>query len=165
MAQQVSIEEVQEMFARIRENTEAELLKMCKEFKHCNECGAPTSQLLLQLNQNQINRIIVDTIKCLTEGEDNFTRMITILNANPELRALFCNNKTDSWKDHPELPRVQEAFCADGRMYDIDCLVHLCGLMESVCLFGLDVFERDCINEMKYAITESIERVNLLRIQ
>jgi len=165
MAQQdsiekVSIEEVEEMFERMRENIKAELLNM------------------YQINLDQFNPIQIDRIQdaifniqndildTLTGGEENFILMITIWNANPEFRKVFCNGETHSWETHPYFPQVQEAFYSNDGVYDDNnLLVLLCCLMQNMYELGLESFETECINidDIREAILEN-NVANLIRI-
>ena len=144
MAEQVSIEEVNAMFYRLRTNITAIVLQKCAEHAQCEKCCGPLPQLRWRLNPEQIEIFISNTIKFLSEGEDNFRRMITILNEDSELRASFLDASfKGSWEDHIDFPRLQATFCADGRVYDEMCLLSLCGSMFNVYQFGLNVFEND----------------------
>ena len=152
--EEVSIDEVQEMFERMRENIKAELLNM------------------YQINLDQFNPIQNDILDTLTGGEENFILMITIWNANPEFRQVFCNGETHSWETHPYLPRVQEAFYSNVGVYDDFCvydddnlLVLLCCLMQNMYELGLEGFERECISidDIREAILEN-NVANLIRI-
>jgi len=151
--EEVSIEEVEDMFERMRGNIKAELLNMY--------------QINLdQFNPIQIDRIQYDILDTLTGGEENFICMITIWNANPEFRQVFCNGETHSWETHPYFPQVQEAFYSNVGVYDDDnLLVLLCCLMQNMYELGLESFERECINinYIKEAILEN-NVANLIRI-
>jgi len=118
------------------------LSKMCK-------------QSSLDFNPDLIKKIIDRFIDKITCGEDNFIRLLSILNTSPSLYSFIYEiNFEDTcspFTNHSQFPNLQTEFYADGRDCIDSNIIQLCYKMQYVLRNGLQAFYAKCIDTESYS--------------
>lgn len=104
----------------------------------------------------------------ILNDEDNFIRMVCILNESPDMWMWeFVKNHNSCcgfmWDKSPEFNELQSKFYADGLKSMDSRIAYLCRKMQFIAKYGLQAFEEEIIMDLEYQIIAELKRQTLIK--